>query len=81
MPHTWRIGGNLSYFFLCCVMQVVQVLTEDPTDMRRSETFSRLMSKSHDFAYSDTESQEDYGYTDDYENDMQRHRALALEFE
>lgn len=57
------------------------MLTEDPTDMRRSETFSRLISKSHDFAYSDTESQEDYGYTDDYENDMQRHRALALEFE
>lgn len=60
--------------------QVVQLLSENAVE-KKSEHVARLLSKSHDFAFSDTESQEDYGYTDDYESDMQRHRALALEFE
>ncbi|XP_073387137.1 receptor-like cytosolic serine/threonine-protein kinase RBK2 isoform X5 [Physcomitrium patens] len=60
--------------------QVVQLLSEDGAE-KKSEHLTRLVSRSHDFACSDTESQEDYGYTDDYESDMQRHRALALEFE
>ncbi|KAG0582755.1 hypothetical protein KC19_3G083200 [Ceratodon purpureus] len=60
--------------------QVVQLLAEDDVD-KKSEHLTRLVSKSHDFAYSDGESEEDYGFTDDYESDMQRHRALALEFE
>lgn len=62
------------------VLQVVQLLSENAVE-KRSEHVARLLSKSHDFAFSDTESQEDYGYTDDYESDMQRHRALALELE
>lgn len=58
----------------------MQLLSGDEVD-KKSEHLTRLVSKSHDFAYSDGESEEDYGFTDDYESDMQRHRALALEFE
>lgn len=60
--------------------QVVQLLSEDALD-KKSEHLARLVSNSLDFEEFDTESLEKYGLTDDYENDMQRHRALALEFE
>lgn len=58
----------------------MQLLSEDAVD-KKSEHLARLVSNSLDFEESDTESLEKYGFTDDYESDMQRHRALALEFE
>lgn len=59
--------------------QVVQLLSEEAVD-KKSEHLARLVSNSLDFEESDTESLEKYGFTDNYESDMQRHRALALEF-
>ncbi|XP_024382718.1 receptor-like cytosolic serine/threonine-protein kinase RBK1 isoform X5 [Physcomitrium patens] len=59
--------------------QVLQLLTEEGAE-NESEDLSRLVSRPHDFIPSDTESQ-DYGYSDSYESDMQRHRALALNSE
>lgn len=58
----------------------MQYLSEN-VEENKSEHLARLVSNSLDFEESDTESLEKYGFTDDYESDMQRHRALALEFE
>ncbi len=60
----------------------MQLLVDEPADTGKAERLSRLVSKSHDFQYSHDEPEEDYGCTDNYQNDMQRHRALlALEIE
>ncbi|CAK9228866.1 unnamed protein product [Sphagnum troendelagicum] len=65
-----------------CMSQVLQLLVDEPADTGKAERLSRLVSKSHDFQYSHEEPEEDYGCTDTYQNDMQRHRALlALEIE
>lgn len=47
---------------------------------KKPEHLARVVSTSMDFAESDVDSEE-HGFTDDYESDMQRHRALALEIE
>lgn len=60
--------------------QVVQLLSEDVAD-KKSDLVSRSFSQWHDVACSDADTEEEYGSTEDYETDMQRHRALALEFE
>ncbi|KAH8959263.1 hypothetical protein BDL97_06G070100 [Sphagnum fallax] len=65
-----------------CMSQVLQLLVDEPADTGKAERLSRLVSKSHDFQFSHEEPEEDYGCTDTYQNDMQRHRALlALEIE